>query len=205
MLRFHFNYIAPFYLVSVRFAFCFFLFASASSAGKELNQPNCCKNNQKTDPGGDSAKKMTKKKKEKKNTTQRNEKQYEARFYWGCCCSCPRCYRESCPIPIPIPISCRLLRPSHDHRHLLRWLSMRHELPELSSLEFSMIELSWAELSSVELSGVGFWFRFSWEILSRLVLCGIGLFGFSVWLPLQRKWQIRKENALIFLIYQQIE
>lgn len=74
MLRFHFNYIAPFYLVSVRFAFCFFLFASASSAGKELNQPNCCKNNQKTDPGGDSAKKMTKKKeKKKKHNTEKWE------------------------------------------------------------------------------------------------------------------------------------
>lgn len=202
MLRFHFNYIAPFYLVSVRFAFCFFLFASASSAGKELNQPNCCKNNQKTDPGGDSAKKMTKKRRKKK---QHREMRNNTKLVFIGVALDARCYRESCPIPIPIPISCRLLRPSHDHRHLLRWLSMRHELPELSSLEFSMIELSWAELSSVELSGVGFWFRFSWEILSRLVLCGIGLFGFSVWLPLQRKWQIRKENALIFLIYQQIE
>lgn len=146
MLRFHFNYIAPFYLVSVRFAFCFFLFASASSAGKELNQPNCCKTNQKTDPGGDSAKKMTKKK-EKKNTTQRNEKQYEARFYWGCswCPMLPRVVSNSDSDSNFVSSS-----------SAFSWSSSSSSL--MTSVRLSSVWLSWVGLSWAQLNWVGLGF-----------------------------------------------
>lgn len=125
-----------------------------------------------------------------------------------------RCYRESCPIPIPIPISCRLLLPPYDHRHSASSSSSSSLIidatwaarVEFAWAQYDWVELGWSELSSVELSRVGFWYGFSWEIVGLcFVLCGIGLFGFSVWLPLQRKRQIREENALISLICQLIE